>query len=126
MLSPRLHGATSPCRGKISLLQTTTAIFSRPTVGQPSLLLFPSCSLLLFCCLQQLVFNPILGSISRRNSTMPSATSTTKNRDIITKLTNCRLVKGDELVTQDLWMSSATGKILRSQQEFYSHHRVPD
>lgn len=55
---------------------------------------------------------------------MPSATF--QSSDKITKFTNCRLVKGDELIEEDLWVSSVTGKILRSQQEFYSHHIVPD
>src|SRR5277367_5504262 len=55
---------------------------------------------------------------------MPSATF--QSSGSITKFTNCRLVKGDELVEQDLWVSSITGKILRSQQEFYGNHTVPD
>jgi N-acetylglucosamine-6-phosphate deacetylase len=55
---------------------------------------------------------------------MPSAIPTSKER--ITKFTNCRLVKGDELVEQDLWVSSATGKIVRSQEVFYGSHAVPD
>jgi N-acetylglucosamine-6-phosphate deacetylase len=44
----------------------------------------------------------------------------------ITKFTNCRLVKGDELVEQDLWVSSVTGKILHSQEVFYGQNAVPD
>jgi N-acetylglucosamine-6-phosphate deacetylase len=55
---------------------------------------------------------------------MPSATF--EKTDHITKFTNCRLVKGDELLEQDLWVSSITGKILRSQEEFYTKHTVPD
>lgn len=55
---------------------------------------------------------------------MPSAIF--ENIDRITKFTNCRLVKGDELVEKDLWVSSITGKILRSQEEFYTKHTVPD
>jgi hypothetical protein len=55
---------------------------------------------------------------------MPSATFEEPER--ITKFTNCRLVKGDNLVEQDLWVSSITGKILRSQEEFYTKHTVPD
>lgn len=55
---------------------------------------------------------------------MPSATF--EQTDRITKFTNCRLVKGNELVEQDLWVSSVTGKILRSQEEFYTKHTVPD
>lgn len=55
---------------------------------------------------------------------MPSAIPTHKST--ITKFTNCRLVKGDELVEQDLWVSSETGKIVRSQEVFYGQHSVPD
>ena len=55
---------------------------------------------------------------------MPSAVSTSHER--ITKFTNCRLLKGDELIEQDLWVSSRTGKIVRSQEVFYSHNAVPD
>jgi N-acetylglucosamine-6-phosphate deacetylase len=55
---------------------------------------------------------------------MPSATF--GSHDCITKFTNCRLVRGDELVEEDLWVSSVTGKIMRSQEEFYSNHTIPD
>lgn len=44
----------------------------------------------------------------------------------ITKFTNCRLLRGDELVDEDLWVSSGNGKILRSQEVFYEHRMVPD
>ena len=60
---------------------------------------------------------------------MPSAIRTTRNGHYpqrITKFTNCRLVKGDELVEQDLWVSSTTGTIVRSQQAFYGQHTTPD
>lgn len=57
---------------------------------------------------------------------MPSAVSPAGSREKITKFTNCRLVKGDELVSQDLWVSSVTGKIVRSQEVFYSENAVPD
>ena len=55
---------------------------------------------------------------------MPSAVPTGKEK--ITKFTNCRLVIGNELVEQDLWVSSATGKIVRSQEIFYGENVVPD
>jgi N-acetylglucosamine-6-phosphate deacetylase len=55
---------------------------------------------------------------------MPSAIPTRRER--ITKFTNCRILKGDELVEQDLWVSSASGKIVRSQEAFYGQHAVPD
>jgi len=57
---------------------------------------------------------------------MPSAISPTGSRERITKFTNCRLVKGDKLVSEDLWVSSLTGKIVRSQELFYSNNAVPD
>ncbi len=44
----------------------------------------------------------------------------------LTKLTNCRLLVGGALVREDLWMSSATGKIIRSQAAFYDELVLPD
>ena len=44
----------------------------------------------------------------------------------IIKFVNCRLVKGDELVDEDLWISSKTGKIIQSQIAFYQHQTIPD
>jgi N-acetylglucosamine-6-phosphate deacetylase len=44
----------------------------------------------------------------------------------ITKFTNCRLVIGDSLVDDDLWVSSKTGKIIRSQAAFYDELILPD
>ncbi|RFU36280.1 hypothetical protein B7463_g13, partial [Scytalidium lignicola] len=55
---------------------------------------------------------------------MPSALPPSGDR--ITRFTNCRLIKGDRLVEQDLWVSSKTGRIVRSQETFYSEHRLPD
>ncbi|CAD6441462.1 b1214254-7308-410b-a1e5-0d97f715e36e [Sclerotinia trifoliorum] len=55
---------------------------------------------------------------------MPSALPTSTSG--VTKFTNCRLLKGESLVTQDLWVSSSTGKIIQSQEAFYSHLCVPD
>lgn len=37
-------------------------------------------------------------------------------RDKLLKFTNCRLVRDDALVWEDLWVSTATGKILDDQQ----------
>jgi len=48
------------------------------------------------------------------------------SRDRVTKFTNCRLLKGNELVQEDLWISSITGKIIRSQEAFYDHHMTSD
>jgi len=47
-------------------------------------------------------------------------------RNGITKLTNCQLVRGDDLVFDDLWISSSTGKILHSQAAFYDELVLPD
>jgi N-acetylglucosamine-6-phosphate deacetylase len=55
---------------------------------------------------------------------MPIAIPTGKEK--ITKFTNCKLVKGNELVEQDLWVSSETGKIVRSQEVFYGEQVTPD
>jgi N-acetylglucosamine-6-phosphate deacetylase len=44
----------------------------------------------------------------------------------LTKFTNCRLVRGDQLVNDDLWVSSVTGKIVRSQASFYDELVLPD
>ncbi|AEO58969.1 carbohydrate esterase family 9 protein [Thermothelomyces thermophilus ATCC 42464] len=58
---------------------------------------------------------------------MPSAIRSGSPRHTgITKLTNCRLVRGDELVWDDIWVSSATGKIIRSQSAFYDELIMPD
>ncbi|CZT15832.1 related to N-acetylglucosamine-6-phosphate deacetylase [Ramularia collo-cygni] len=57
---------------------------------------------------------------------MPAATSPERPRTGITRLTGGRLVKGNALVEEDLWISSVTGKILHSQEVFYSHQVVPD
>lgn len=54
---------------------------------------------------------------------MPGKTTTTPR---ITKFTNCRILKGKELVEQDLWIDSHSGKILRDQVAFYELHLSPD
>ncbi|KAL4802876.1 hypothetical protein BDV18DRAFT_145721 [Aspergillus unguis] len=54
---------------------------------------------------------------------MPS--KTTPDSRVI-KFTNCRIVKGDDLVDQDVWIDSTTGKILRDQEAFYGLHLSPD
>ncbi|ESZ95333.1 carbohydrate esterase family 9 protein [Sclerotinia borealis F-4128] len=55
---------------------------------------------------------------------MPSALPSPTSK--VTKFTNCRLLKGESLVTQDLWVSSSTGKVIQSQEAFYSQLCVPD
>ncbi|GAB7348864.1 hypothetical protein MBLNU459_g7566t1 [Dothideomycetes sp. NU459] len=57
---------------------------------------------------------------------MPAAVSPERPRSGITRITGCRLVKGDDIVEGDLWISSVTGRILRSQEVFYEHQAAPD
>ena len=57
---------------------------------------------------------------------MPIAVSPERPRTGVTRLTGGRLVKGDRIVEEDLWISSVTGKILHSQEVFYEHHAIPD
>lgn len=44
----------------------------------------------------------------------------------VTKFTNCRLARGTALVYEDLWVSSATGKIVETQVAFYDDLVLPD
>jgi N-acetylglucosamine-6-phosphate deacetylase len=44
----------------------------------------------------------------------------------ITKFTNGLLLRNAELVEEDLWVDSHTGKILDRQSAFYGEHLVPD
>ncbi|CAM1501939.1 Fc.00g039230.m01.CDS01 [Cosmosporella sp. VM-42] len=57
---------------------------------------------------------------------MPAALSPTWPKNGLTKFTNCRLVKGNALVTEDLWVSSVSGKIIDSQASFYDELVLPD
>jgi len=60
---------------------------------------------------------------------MPIALSpTTRHRANkgLTKFTNCRLVKGDDLISEDLWVSSITGTIINSQASFFDDLNLPD
>jgi len=44
----------------------------------------------------------------------------------ITKFTNGLLLRNSELLEEDLWVDSQTGKILDRQSAFYGEHLVPD
>ncbi len=44
----------------------------------------------------------------------------------VTKFTNCRVLRDTRLVEQDLWIDSASGKILHDQQAFYEYNISPD
>jgi N-acetylglucosamine-6-phosphate deacetylase len=57
---------------------------------------------------------PIGGHIRRASSTG------------VTKFTNCLLVKGNNLVQEDLWISSVNGKILNGQEILYGERAAPD
>jgi N-acetylglucosamine-6-phosphate deacetylase len=57
---------------------------------------------------------------------MPIALSPTRPKNGLTKVTNCRLLKGNELIRDDLWFSSVTGKIIHSQASFYDELVLPD
>ncbi|TPX10157.1 uncharacterized protein E0L32_001354 [Thyridium curvatum] len=57
---------------------------------------------------------------------MPSAIPQPKAKNGITKFTNCRLVRGDHVVEEDLWISSVTGKVIQSQTAFYDELILPD
>ncbi|KAF2236703.1 carbohydrate esterase family 9 protein [Viridothelium virens] len=57
-------------------------------------------------------------------STSPGSPGGPKSH--IVKFVNCRLIKGNELVNEDLWISSKTGKIIQSQIAFYQHQVIPD
>ncbi|KAJ4305217.1 N-acetyl-glucosamine-6-phosphate deacetylase [Kalmusia sp. IMI 367209] len=56
----------------------------------------------------------------------PSGTAAIVRRSGVIKFTNCLLVKGAELVHEDLWISSASGKILNGQELLYGHLTAPD
>ncbi|KAK4159097.1 putative N-acetylglucosamine-6-phosphate deacetylase [Cladorrhinum sp. PSN259] len=57
---------------------------------------------------------------------MPSVLSSSTPKAGITKFTNCRLVRGDSLVWEDVWVNSITGKVLQSQVAFYDDFITPD
>lgn len=44
----------------------------------------------------------------------------------VVKFTNCLLVKGNNLIKDDLWVSSSTGKILNGQEILYEHRIAPE
>jgi N-acetylglucosamine-6-phosphate deacetylase len=44
----------------------------------------------------------------------------------LTKFTNCRLLRDNTLVYEDLWVSSKSGKIIHSQASFYDELVLPE
>ncbi|TFB07544.1 N-acetylglucosamine-6-phosphate deacetylase [Trichoderma ghanense] len=60
-------------------------------------------------------------------TTMPIALSPPfRPRPGLTKFTNCRLLRGDKLVHEDLWVSSLSGKVVNSQAAFFDDLVLPD
>jgi N-acetylglucosamine-6-phosphate deacetylase len=60
---------------------------------------------------------------------MPSLIDTTGDSipaQGVTKFTNCLQVKGNDLVKEDLWVSSISGKILNGQKLLFEHRTAPD
>ena len=58
---------------------------------------------------------------------MPIALSPTRpSKNGLTKFTNCRLLRCNRLVNEDLWVSSISGKIIHSQASFYDELILPD
>lgn len=56
----------------------------------------------------------------------PMGTAAVAQRSGVVKFTNCLLAKGADLVYEDLWVSSVTGKILNGQEILYGHLTAPD
>ncbi|KAI1815938.1 carbohydrate esterase family 9 protein [Poronia punctata] len=59
---------------------------------------------------------------------LPSSPKSTPRdgRNGITKFTNCRILRGNSLVEEDLWVDSITGKIILSQAAFFDDLVLPD
>jgi N-acetylglucosamine-6-phosphate deacetylase len=60
---------------------------------------------------------------------MPSAvgnSSQTPKTPQITRFTNCRVLRNNTIVKEDLWISSDTGVILNGQDVFYCGQATPD
>lgn len=58
---------------------------------------------------------------------MPIAVSpVNRPKNGLTKFTNCRLLRGKQLVKEDLWVSSVTGKVVNSQACFFDDLVLPD
>jgi N-acetylglucosamine-6-phosphate deacetylase len=60
---------------------------------------------------------------------MPSAISQhspNPSRSGIIKFTNCRLVRNNRIVQEDLWISQRNGRILDGQKVFYEFRTAPD
>lgn len=60
------------------------------------------------------------------SAVLPNGTAARAQGLGVVKFTNCLLVKGSELVQQDVWISSTTGKILNGQEILYEHRTAPD
>lgn len=72
------------------------------------------------------VENRIFCSLSNlQYEDMPGQLYAPKSSGIV-KFTNCRLVRNDRFVFEDLWVSSETGTILSSQAAFFDNQTLPD
>lgn len=58
-------------------------------------------------------------------STISSHTPNASCSGII-KFTNCRLVRNNQVVVEDLWISQRSGRILDGQKVFYEFRATPD
>lgn len=73
-----------------------------------------------------------LGTTSVTKHRMPSLVVPNSNPEFmqsgsgVTKFTNCLLVRGNDLVNEDLWVSSISGKILNGQEMLFDHRIAPD
>ncbi|KAL5601006.1 hypothetical protein BROUX41_005837 [Berkeleyomyces rouxiae] len=57
---------------------------------------------------------------------MPATTISIPGSPRITKLTNCRLLRGGKFVADDLWINTTSGKILDAQAGFYGSGLAAD
>lgn len=57
---------------------------------------------------------------------MYGATIRAQGTSGVVKFTNCLLVKGNNLVKEDLWVSSVSGKILNGQEILYEQRIAPE
>ena len=55
-----------------------------------------------------------------------SSHSPSPSRSGIIKFTNCRLVKNNRIIQEDLWISQRSGRILNGQKVFYEYRAAPD
>jgi N-acetylglucosamine-6-phosphate deacetylase len=57
---------------------------------------------------------------------MSNTSAPVHNASGVIKFTNCRLVRDNALIKEDLWVSSVSGKIINGQELLYEHRTAPD